>query len=507
MDYLTALRLIHEIIRPRNYCEIGVRLGYSLALSSVPSIGIDPDVEVRTSLRAPTRLFKETSDDFFANHDVRALAGGPIDFAFIDGMHQVEFALRDFMNLERNMHADAIIAIDDVLPPDMQYATRERHTQVWTGDVYRMLDVLKTYRPDLDIRVYDIQVKGIAIITRLNPKSTVLWERYDEIAADLAAGRWEATSIQGLRANFAPRPVTEIEPDLRAFAAEHHIAAGEPSDPAMLYVDLLKRSILNEIYLDDEARIAYLRACLAGEDAFDYAVLHDIRKQRPQLLEDLHESRRIGRFLGRNIHKSGFSHSMMGRLRLDSLHHCLDIVRTERLDGDLAECGVWRGGGCILMAGYLTAYGLTEKQVFVADSFEGLPRPSTPHDAGLDLTKERFPELAVSVDAVRENFQAYGLDRPNVHYVKGWFSESLPHAPIERLALLRMDGDLYSSTMDILNNLYDKVVAGGIVIVDDYGAIDACRKAVHDFFSARNAPQPTMHEIDWTGVWFRKGEH
>src|SRR5690606_6171086 len=107
-----------------------------------PAIGIDPDFDIRVSLAAPTRLFRMTSDAFFAQPDVRSILSAPIDLAFIDGMHQVEFALRDFISLERHASANSIILIDDVLPEKMEYATRERHSRVWTGDVYRLILVL-----------------------------------------------------------------------------------------------------------------------------------------------------------------------------------------------------------------------------------------------------------------------------------------------------------------------------------------------------------------------------
>jgi hypothetical protein len=271
-----------------------------------------------------------------------------------------------------------------------------------------------------------------------------------------------------------------------------------------LYLDLLKRSILNEIYLDDELRILYLQACLDGKDNFDRSVLHDIRGARKEDYERLAQSRRIGQFFDRDIRNSGFNHSMIGRARLDNLHAVLDLIREEEIAGDLIECGVWRGGSCIFMAGYARAYGLNERRILVADSFEGLPAPTLPHDSGLDLSKERFPELAVSLETVRENFAAYGLDGLNVVYLKGWFKDTLNEAPTDRIAVLRLDGDLYESTMDILKALYDKVALGGAIIVDDYGAIPGCRRAVADFFWSRGLPLPQMSKIDWTGVWFRK---
>src|SRR5579862_7896129 len=508
MDYLSALRLVHEVLRPRSYCEIGCRFGYSLTLSYAPAVGIDPDFEIHAELLAPTRLYRMTSDDFFATQDVKAILDGPVDFAFIDGLHLAEYALRDFINLERVADPHGIIAIDDLLPQDLAYATRERHTQIWTGDVYRIIPLLRHYRPDLDIRIYDIEMKGFGTITGLDPSSTLLRSRYRLIEEELSAGRWAMSSPEAIRTELAPRSTDDLEPDLRRLA-EGRVQASSAtgnveSHVTSLYLELLKRSVLNEIYLDDELRILYLRACLAGTELFDAAVLHDIRSCRRREYEQLAASRRAGQFLYRNIHNSGFNHSMMGRARLDNLQACLDIVRRENLPGDLIECGAWRGGGCIFMAGYLAAYSMRDKNVFVADSFDGLPPPTAPADAGLDLSRNVFPELAVSMETVQDNFSLYGLDGPKVRYLKGWFKETLPSAPIEQLALLRIDGDLYESTMDVLDNLYSRVGVGGVIIVDDYGAVEACRQAIDDFFARRDLPIPEMKRIDWTGVWFRK---
>ena len=120
------------------------------------------------------------------------------------------------------------------------------------------------------------------------------------------------------------------------------------------YLDLLKRSLLNEIYLDDELRILYLRDCLQQKDSFSYDVLHDIRDSRKHAFDRLKESRQLGRFVDRDIHNSGFSHTMVGRERLDSLHECMDMIRTNNIQGDLVECGVWRGGCVIFIAAYLS---------------------------------------------------------------------------------------------------------------------------------------------------------
>ena len=503
MQYLEALRLVHDLVEPDTYLEIGSRHGASLALARCPAIAVDPAFELRVAVGPQVRRFEMTSDDFFVAHDPVRILGAPVDFAFIDGMHLAEFALRDFINLERASHPGGVIAIDDILPADIEQASRERNTRIWTGDVYRVISILREYRPDLDIRVYDVEMKGFCLIANLDPHSTVLPDRLGAIGKALESGRWNCASAQDVREALQPMPVARIEPDLGDLAARRPRPAQAVVDPAAAYLDLLKRSILNTVYLDDELRIIYLRNCIAGEDTYDPGVLHDIRGRRRADYARLHASRQVGKFFNK-IRSAAFNHSMMGQARMRNLHECLDLVRDAAIPGDLVECGVWRGGGCIFMNGYVQVHGMAGRRVFVVDSFEGLPVPSLPQDAGIDLSREVHPELAVSLDTVRENFSAHGLLTPNVEFLKGWFKDTLPAAGIERIALLRMDGDLYESTMDILVNLYERVVPGGIVIVDDYHAIAACRQAVSDYFEAKALPEPEMQRIDWTGVWFRK---
>ncbi len=157
------------------------------------------------------------------------------------------------------------------------------------------------------------------------------------------------------------------------------------------------------------------------------------------------------------------------------------------------------------MAGWLRAHGDSQRKLLVADSFEGLPPPTHKEDGKLDLTKEKYPQLAVSKETVRENFAVYGLlDDQKQVFLKGWFRDTLTKAPTSQIALLRMDGDLYESTMDTLQALYDRVSPGGIVVVDDYGALPMCRKAVEDFFAARKEPVPPLTQVDWTGAFFVK---
>lgn len=504
MNYLEALANTHKALNPVTYCEIGCRQGVSLALARSPSVAIDPDFALTHEIVAPVKLFRMESDAFFATHDLKTVLGGPVDFAFIDGMHLVEYALRDFINLEKSSHAGGVIAIDDVLPQDIQHTTRVRETQAWTGDVYRLIPLLRHFRPDLDIRVYDVDLKGYCLVSNLDPSSTVLAHALPGIEARLAKGDWTQTSLARIHDEMGPRDPGSLATDLAVIAAGRKPAVGEFERQANLYLDLLKRSILNKIYLDDELRILYLRRSLEHNAAYVPSELHDIRSTQRAFYERLQASREVGQFVDRAVANCGFSHSMMGRKRLDSLHDCLDDLHRRSVPGDLVECGVWRGGGCIFMAGFLRVHGITNRRVLVADSFEGLPPSTNVNDLGLELHKEVYPQLAVSLDIVRENFEVYDLLDEKIQFIKGWFKDSLSLVETPGIALLRLDGDLYESTTDILVNLYERVVSGGIVIVDDYNAIPACRKAIQDFFAGRGESLPEIIEIDWTGVFFVK---
>jgi O-methyltransferase len=194
--------------------------------------------------------------------------------------------------------------------------------------------------------------------------------------------------------------------------------------------------------------------------------------------------------------------TMVGLRRLDNIQFCVEDILRRSVPGDLIETGVWRGGSTIFMRAILKVHEVEDRVVWVADSFQGLPRPNDryPQDAGdLHYTQAR---LRVTVADVRENFKRYGLLDDQVKFLVGWFAESLPAAPIQKLCLLRLDGDMYASTMDALRALYDKVSAGGYVIVDDYG-LEGCRKAIDDFRAERGIPD-SFQMIDNSGAVFWK---
>ena len=196
--------------------------------------------------------------------------------------------------------------------------------------------------------------------------------------------------------------------------------------------------------------------------------------------------------------------TMIGLKRLDNLESCITDVLRRRVPGDLIETGVWRGGATIFMRAVLKAYGDTERIVWVADSFQGLPKPDPeryPDDAGDHLWT--YNELRVSLDQVRANFAKYGLLDDQVHFLIGWFKDTLPKAPIERLAVLRLDGDMYESTLEALQNLYPKLSIGGYAIIDDYGAVKGCKAAVEDFRTEYGVTEE-LQWIDWGGVFWKK---
>ncbi|MFB9990193.1 TylF/MycF family methyltransferase [Bacillus benzoevorans] len=240
-----------------------------------------------------------------------------------------------------------------------------------------------------------------------------------------------------------------------------------------MYVELLKKTILFEIWHEHEL------------DLFSKGPIVDPNKL---IMGEIWPA---------------FAHSMIGRMRMDNLQMCMQSVLQENIEGDFIETGVWRGGSCIFMRGFLKAHGVNDRNVWLADSFQGLPAPNTakfPQDSGDRLYTIDY--LRVSLPEVQRNFQKYNLLDENVKFLKGWFKETLPLAPIDKLAILRLDGDMYESTMDSLTNLYHKLSKGGFIIIDDY-ALSGCRAAVSDFRSKHNIKEPII-KIDNTGVYWKK---
>ena len=290
-----------------------------------------------------------------------------------------------------------------------------------------------------------------------------------------------------------------------------------PSDIASKYIELLKASLLNELYVENEARILHTFITRLNGAPVNFNDYFNIGQSQPALVRSLREAKLAGNTItllhkmpdgsNREAHELRnlieLSHSMIGRKRLDNLQQCMETVLAENIAGDFIETGIWRGGACIFMRGVLAAYEVTDRTIWAADSFEGVPPPTWPQDAGFDISRDVLPVLAVPVEEVQQLFQRYGLLDDKVKFLKGWFKDSLPVAPIERLAILRLDGDLYESTMTALQPLYDKVSTGGFVIVDDYGSCPPCKRAIDDFRSERGITA-ALQVIDRQSVFWRK---
>lgn len=199
------------------------------------------------------------------------------------------------------------------------------------------------------------------------------------------------------------------------------------------------------------------------------------------------------------------AHTMVGLRRLHHFRWAIETVISAGIVGDILEAGVWRGGACILARGVLAAHGCNDRRVFVADSFNGLPAPDERFNKDL-ATLFDFdwrPELAVSLEEVKKNFDAYDLLDDQVVFIPGYFKDTLQTVPISSLSILRLDCDLYSSTIDTLEALYDKVAPGGFIICDDYGVVIDARRAVLDF-RRRRGIEAQMSAIDGDGVFWRK---
>jgi hypothetical protein len=204
--YFKVLERVHEHVRPATYLEVGVSRGESLRLvqPQTLALGIDPAPHLEFELSPNQQVFAQTSDEFFARPDVPALLGGkPLNMAFIDGMHHFEYALRDFINIEPLCTPDSLVFVHDCFPIDARSAARDQTTGFWSGDIWRLIVLLKQYRPDLAIHTIGTPPTGLGLITRLDPQSTVLRSRLPELitagmALDfsaIAARRPEAVNL------------------------------------------------------------------------------------------------------------------------------------------------------------------------------------------------------------------------------------------------------------------------------------------------------------------------
>lgn len=194
--------------------------------------------------------------------------------------------------------------------------------------------------------------------------------------------------------------------------------------------------------------------------------------------------------------------SMIGAKRMDNVRSECERAIRERVPGDFMETGVWRGGACIMMRAVLHAYGIFDRRVVAADSFAGFPTPSQAPD--LEFPFHAHKEFAVSLEDVKAAFARYGLLDEQVVFLQGLFKDTLPGAPVNVLAVLRLDGDMYESTMDGLVNLYHKLSPGGSLIADDYYLFESQRQAVDEFRAAHGIADPIIQIDHFGGYWIKR---
>ena len=268
------------------------------------------------------------------------------------------------------------------------------------------------------------------------------------------------------------------------------------------YLALLERCLTGSIYVEEYTRVQMLRGSIQGLIFRPIAAL--LRTKDYHIFKRLYpsqEDREYGHYW------PGQGQTMIGLRRLRNVRKCLESALENNIPGDVIETGVWRGGCSIYMKAILACQG-SDKTLWVADSFQGVPKPN-PDKFPADAAEERktafykFDQLAVSRQEVESNFRIYGLLDEHVRFLEGWFCDTLPTAPIERIALMRLDGDLYESTWDALINLYPKLSPGGYCLIDDYGGIPACRQAVEDYRSQNHITEAVI-AVDTNGVYWQK---
>jgi O-methyltransferase len=271
-----------------------------------------------------------------------------------------------------------------------------------------------------------------------------------------------------------------------------------------LYLELLKRTLTGAVAEDNDSILGGVRT--AGSPVLRKTLADAVGRLTTRLGFEIAYKKPYDpelRAVGRDW--PARADSMIGLRRMDNIQRCVETVIRDDVPGDLIETGVWRGGATIFMRGVLKAYDDTSRTVWVADSFQGLPPPDAaryPADAGDALHTKRG--LAVGVDQVRHNFERYGLLDDRVRFLVGWFKDILPTAPIDKLAVMRLDGDMYESTWQAIDALYPKLSRGGFCIVDDYGShVSQCQRAINDYRNMHGVTDEII-DVDGFGAYWRK---
>ena len=353
-----------------------------------------------------------------------------------------------------------------------------------------------------------LRAPGAPRALRLSETSRRIWEGFEypetvgKVAADLAVAFAQEEDEEGIREDVQTAVGWFLERGLMA-----RVPAPRPEESLRTrYLSLLKKSLCNVLYPEHELRISHLRKRPAPLDPIEeLRFLRDIRFEKEEAYRTLLDSKQdviYGMSAGIPV---PLAHTMVGLSALKNLEWCAADLFRRGIPGAFLEAGVCQGGAAIFMRALQVTFGEGARQTWLVDSFQGLPAPREPVDleSGLDFSEASMPQIACSLEEVRDHFLRYGLLDGQVRFVPGWFEDTLPGLPVGQLALLRVDADLYSSTRDVLDHLYDRVVPGGFIIVDDYGAFSFCQRAV-DEFRARRRLQAPLRQVDRTVVFWEK---
>jgi len=270
------------------------------------------------------------------------------------------------------------------------------------------------------------------------------------------------------------------------------------------YLDLVKRSLTGALAEDNDSILGGVRT--AGSPSRKKRLADSVGRIAQRYGFEIAYKKPYDAQLRENgLDWPARAESMIGLKRMQNIQDCIEAVVRDDVPGDLIETGVWRGGACIFMKANLRAWGDKKRNVWLADSFQGLPKPNAalyPADAGDKLHTQTG--LNVGADQVRHNFERYGLLDDQVKFLVGWFKDTLPTAPIDQLALMRLDGDMYESTIQAIEALYPKLSPGGFCIVDDYGShASQAGAAIHDYRKAHGITDEIV-QIDEFGAYWRK---
>jgi O-methyltransferase len=256
--------------------------------------------------------------------------------------------------------------------------------------------------------------------------------------------------------------------------------------PEELYLDLLKRTLSRALIAKKRERhtISPGRLHLRIINKVQRAMLSPMNLELVQLKDSKYEDYVESSHAAYN--RTEDAETMIGLKQLDQMQACISDVIKNNVPGDLIEAGVWRGGMTIFMRGAMKALGDKQRRLWIADSFEGLPDP----EKDADSFGWEEGAMAVSEDQMSANFERYGLLDDQVVFLKGFFSDTLPGADIDKLSVLRVDADLYESTLDVLNALNPKLSVGGYAIFDDYQNLKDCQRAIDEYRAQHNISDP-----------------